>query len=247
MEQNSEVNVSRWVDERLAILRPSGEWPFDTTGALARFKDERARRNSHGGRWIWAAAVTMTVVVCLLAFPAPRVFAQRCVNACESFFVNRTAVAGDPAVKAAAAVAQQNWQPAPDFTLEDLHGTEIRLSAYRGKVVLLNFWATWCVPCQAEVPWFSEFARTYGSRGFEVIGISMDEDGRTSVKPYLESRKVNYRVALGNDTLAQQYGGLNALPETLLIDKEGRIAARHIGLVPKSVYEHEIIQLLGMN
>ena len=133
---------------------------------------------------------------------------------------------------------------APDFALRDLNGSTAKLSDYRGKVVLLNFWATWCGPCKVEIPWFIEFEQTYRDRGFAVLGVAMDDEGWEVVKPYIESRKINYRVMLGNDRVAQQYGGVDSLPTTFLIDREGRIAATHIGLVSRRSYEDDIRQLL---
>lgn len=144
----------------------------------------------------------------------------------------------------AADKVQKNRKVAPDFALKDANGATVHLSDYRGKVVLLNFWATWCGPCKLEIPWFIEFERELKDRGFAVLGVSLDDDGWKSVKPYIEQRKVNYRIMLGNDAIADQYGGVDALPTTFLIDREGRIAAKHQGLVSKNEYHNEIVQLL---
>ncbi len=133
----------------------------------------------------------------------------------------------------------------PDFALKDATGATVKLSDYKGKVVLLNFWATWCGPCKIEIPWFMDFQKTYKDRDFAVLGVSMDEDGWDSVKPYVEEHKMNYRVLLGNDQVSQLFGGIDSLPTTLVIDREGRIASMHMGLVAKKTYEQEIEQLLG--
>jgi cytochrome c biogenesis protein CcmG/thiol:disulfide interchange protein DsbE len=133
---------------------------------------------------------------------------------------------------------------APDFALKDANGKTVKLSDYAGQVVLLNFWATWCGPCKMEIPWFVEFEKKHRDRGFAVLGVSMDEDGWDSVKPYLEYAKVNYRVLIGNDQVAMMYGGVDSLPTTFLIDHDGKIAAVHIGLVSKSDYENDIEALL---
>ena len=134
---------------------------------------------------------------------------------------------------------------APGFTLKDSTGKQVSLSDYKGKIVLLNFWATWCGPCKIEIPWFIEFEQRYKDKGFAVLGVSMDEEGWDAVKPYLDANKVNYRVVVGNDTVAQQFGGVDSLPTTFLIDQTGKIASTHIGLVSKGDYEHEISQLLA--
>ena len=135
--------------------------------------------------------------------------------------------------------------PAPDFTLTDANGKQVRLSDYKGKVVLLNFWATWCGPCKFEIPWFIEFQKTHKDRGFTVIGVSLDEDGWESVKPYIQAKGVNYPVVVGSETVDQHYGGIEALPTSFLIDREGRIANTHVGLVSKKQYEDDILDLLG--
>ena len=145
---------------------------------------------------------------------------------------------------------ETGWQPrkpAPDFQLKDANGQTFRLADYKGKVVLLNFWATWCGPCRIEIPWFADFERTYKDRGFAVIGIAMDDDGWEVVKPYVEQRKMNYRVAVGTPEVEQLYsggGGMESLPTTFVIDRDGKVADIHIGLISKSNYEDEIEELL---
>ena len=134
---------------------------------------------------------------------------------------------------------------APDFSLKDVNGRPVKLSDFRGKVVLLNFWATWCGPCKVEIPWFIEFEQKYKDRGFAVIGVSMDEEGWEVVKPYLADRRINYRVVIGTEKVGEAYGGVESLPTSFMIDKEGRIISTHVGLVSKSDYENEIVQLLG--
>jgi len=137
-------------------------------------------------------------------------------------------------------------KPAADFTLRDANGTAVKLSDYRGKVVLLNFWATWCGPCTLEIPWFIEFEQQYKTRGFAVVGVSMDEDGWNAIKPYMAAHKMNYRVLLGDDSVSQLYGGVESLPTTFLIDRKGRVAfPPHIGLAGKNEYLKEIQSLLG--
>lgn len=132
----------------------------------------------------------------------------------------------------------------PDFALKDATGEVVKLSGLKGKVVLLNFWATWCGPCKIEIPWFMDFQKTYKDRDFAVIGVSMDEDGWDAVKPYVEEKKMNYRVVIGNDQISQLFGSIESLPTTLVIDREGRIASMHVGLVSKSTYQKEIETLL---
>ena len=133
---------------------------------------------------------------------------------------------------------------APDFALKDADGRSVRLSDYKGKVVLLNFWATWCGPCKIEIPWFIEFETKHKDQGFAVLGVSMDEDGWNVVRPFLADLGVNYRTLLGTDMVAQQFGGVEALPTSFVIDREGKIASTHVGLASKRDYENDIQALL---
>ena len=141
--------------------------------------------------------------------------------------------------------AEKDRKPAPEFALKDSSGAMVKLSDFRGKVVLLNFWATWCAPCKVEIPWFIGFEREYKDRNFEVLGISMDDDGWKAVGPYITRSKINYRVLIGGEDLGTLYGGVRALPTTFMIDREGRIARTHVGLAARSTYQHEILGLLG--
>lgn len=155
------------------------------------------------------------------------------------------ACSSSPERKAAAAVKPpKDRKAAPEFALKDVNGATARLSDYRGKVVLLNFWATWCSPCTIEIPWFMEFEQKNKDRGFAVVGIAMDEGGWDVVRPFLAEMQVNYRTLKGDDMIAELYGGVSSLPTTFLIDRQGRIAAVHMGLISKNIYQNEIQELL---
>jgi peroxiredoxin len=140
--------------------------------------------------------------------------------------------------------APQVGQPAPDFILSDSTGSPVKLSAYKGKVVLLDFWATWCTGCKVEIPWYVEFQDKYRNDGLAAIGVSMDDDGWKSVKPFLEEHKLNYPVVIADQDLTTRYGGLPSLPMTLLIDRSGKIAESHAGMVDKDAFENKIKTLL---
>lgn len=144
----------------------------------------------------------------------------------------------------AATKADKDRKLAPDFALKDADGKTVRLSDYRGKVILLDFWATWCGPCKIEIPWFMEMERKNKDKGFAVIGVSMDDDGWEVVTPFVHHLAINYRILLGNDAVSQSFGGVEALPTTFLIDREGRIASIHVGVASKSDFEDGIQQLL---
>jgi len=135
-------------------------------------------------------------------------------------------------------------EPAADFSLVNAKGVKVQLSALKGKVVLLNFWATWCGPCQREIPWFGEFVTKYKAQGLEVIGVSLDDEGWSIVKPYLVKKGVTYTIVVGNDDLSHKYGTIDVMPTTFLIDRTGKIAAIHRGLVERKEYETDLAQLL---
>jgi len=146
-------------------------------------------------------------------------------------------------VRAASLRPHKERKKAPDFALKDANGQTVHLSDYRGKVVLLDFWATWCGPCKVEIPWFQEFERQNKDKGFAVLGVAMDDDGWDAVKPFAQERGINYRLVLGNDAVGDQYG-VDAMPTTLLIDRDGNIASIHVGLTGKSEFEDGIQELL---
>ena len=152
-----------------------------------------------------------------------------------------------PSSVSAAVKPDGERKPAVDFSLTDAAGKPVRLSDFKGKVVLLNFWATWCGPCKVEIPWFIEFQQTYRGKDLVILGVSFDDDGWKSVKPYVAEKKINYRIMIGTDEVAKQYGGLDSLPTTLMIDRAGRVAATHVGLISKSDYKSEIENLLASN
>lgn len=132
---------------------------------------------------------------------------------------------------------------APDFVLTTLDGKQIRLSHYSGKVVLLDFWATWCVPCQTEIPRFVSFQNRFAKQGFQVIGISMD-DTSEPVKKFYSKFKMNYPVAIGTERVARAYGGVLGLPLTFLIAPDGRIVERYDSSADLDKVEAEIRKLL---
>ncbi len=157
------------------------------------------------------------------------------------YFVNRMWIV--PLAKRTVA-ATGNHLIAPDFTLTDISGNKLSLSDYRGKVVLLDFWATWCGPCRIEIPGFVELQNRYRGQGLAVVGVSMD-DGPEPVREFYKEFRMNYRVVLGSDKIGELYGGVYGFPTTFLIGRDGRIYAKHVGAADISVFEEEIKQLLA--
>jgi cytochrome c biogenesis protein CcmG/thiol:disulfide interchange protein DsbE len=132
---------------------------------------------------------------------------------------------------------------APNFSLRDAKGARVQLSNYRGKVVLLDFWATWCTGCKVEIPWYIEFENTYRSKGLVSIGVAMDEEGWQTVTPYLTDHPINYHIVVADAIVSQKYR-IASLPLTLLIDRKGNIAESFAGVVDKSAWEARIRELL---
>ncbi len=240
MEKNSDMHGDRWVEQRLASLNSQTEWQPDTCRGLARLREQQGVGAVRSRTWTRRGMAAAAAGLCLLALPAPRALAHRVCTAC----LMAAQGLANPRPVQASVKSEKDRKPAPDFTLNDAAGKPVKLSDLRGKLVLLNFWATWCGGCKVEIPWFMEFQQTYRDRGLEVLGVSFDEDGWKAVKPYIEQKKVNYRMMIGNESLAALYGGVEALPVTFLIDKTGRIAATHTGLIDKGEYKTEIEALL---
>jgi len=131
-------------------------------------------------------------------------------------------------------------KPAPELSLKDLDGKDLSLSQYNGKVVLVNFWATWCEPCQVEIPWLIEMQQKYAARGFTVLGIAMDEEGASVVTPWVQKERfdvngsksqMNYPIVIGNDAAADKFGGLLGYPTSVLITRDGKIVKRITGII----------------
>ncbi len=142
-----------------------------------------------------------------------------------------------------AAASAQQGALAPDFSLADLSGQPVSLSSFRGKVVLLDFWATWCVPCREETPHLVGLQNKYGGQGLQIIGVSMD-DGPEPVRDFYQHFKMNYPVVMGDAKTGELYGGVLGLPIAFIIGPDGRITSKHIGSTDISVFEKEVVKLL---
>jgi peroxiredoxin len=241
-----DLDVSRWVEDRLETLTPGRDWN-PRADALDQLRSAAARTGGRRRRRRWATAAATTLGLCVIASPAGRTFAERCVTACvdgsnrigQLFWsrnVSSTAATTPP-------IPARDRLLAPDFELPARSGVPVGPSHERGRVVLLNFWATWCPPCVAETASFVELQRRLAERGLSIIGVSADDDGWTSVDGFVKQHHVNYPVVIGGDAVMTQYSVAN-LPTTLLIDRNGAVAAAHVGVVDQHVLEREIDQLL---
>jgi cytochrome c biogenesis protein CcmG/thiol:disulfide interchange protein DsbE len=146
-------------------------------------------------------------------------------------------------------------KPAPDFTLEDTSGKKVSLSSYKGKAVLINFWATWCAPCKIETPWLVDLRNQYAAQGFEILGVSTDDIDRDEpdklamekkeIARFVQQLHMPYPVLIDGDTLSKPYGGLDSLPASFFVDRNGNVVATQVGLTSKDEIEANIKKALG--
>jgi thiol-disulfide isomerase/thioredoxin len=148
-------------------------------------------------------------------------------------------------------------KPAPDFMLEDLNGNKVSLADYKGKALLINFWATWCGPCKLETPWLVELRNQYAGKGFEILGVDAEDDEVTPddragwakdkalVERFVKQEKMPYPVLMGGDSISKTYGGLDAMPTSFWVDRSGKVIAAQMGITSKDDMEAKIKKALG--
>ena len=145
---------------------------------------------------------------------------------------------------AAAPPAQAGARPAPPWEASDVEGKTVKSSDFKGKVVILDFWATWCPPCREEIPGFVALQNKYANKGLTIVGVSLDEQGPSVVKPFMKRFAMNYPVVMGDSKLVSDYGGISAIPTTFIIDRQGNVVTAHQGYTDQATFEAEIRPLL---
>ncbi|MAF27263.1 MAG: TlpA disulfide reductase family protein [Gemmatimonadota bacterium] len=155
-----------------------------------------------------------------------------------------TTEAPPPPAEGAATEPTDAHPMAPDFELPTVDGKTVKLSSLRGKVVLLDFWATWCGPCRKAIPHLNELHGKFHERGLEIVGLSLDRGGAKDVNAFLQKQKMVYTLAIANREVAASYGGVRSIPTAFLVDREGRVRQQYVGFRPGSVYEKDILALL---
>jgi thiol-disulfide isomerase/thioredoxin len=141
-------------------------------------------------------------------------------------------------------VSARAADPAPNFTLQSQDGKTIELKKLAGKAVVVNFWATWCGPCRAEIPGMMKVYEKYKARGFEIVGISLDKGGWDVVKPYLAKNNISYPIVVAGQELAEAYGGIEGIPTSFFVDRKGNIVSRHVGALTGEAFEKAVKGIL---
>ncbi len=144
----------------------------------------------------------------------------------------------------AESATKKSSKNAPAWELKDVDGKAVKSGDFKGKLVVLDFWATWCPPCREEIPGFVELYKKYNKDGLVIVGISLDEQGPSVVKPFMQKYQINYPIVMGDSKTTELFGKIESIPTTFIIDREGRITSKHVGLVAKAKFESEIKKLL---
>ena len=145
------------------------------------------------------------------------------------------------------AVDTSQMPDAPAWALVTLDGKPVTSESLKGKVVIVDFWATWCGPCRASIPHLANLHKTYKAKGFEVVGVSLDQQGPAVVRSFVAQNQIPYTIVMGNQKIAQDFGGVRGIPTAFIISQDGKIFRKIVGLVPREEYEKDVKALLGVS
>ncbi len=230
------------MDEMKAEQQQPTESPTPAPGAAPSADNSQQSKDDKLSRNLLVAGLAIVAIALGFHLLSP----QPTAGGRPSTTANGTNAAGDAGPLKPRAVPSIRGQQAPAITLKDLNGKPVALADFKGKVVLVNFWATWCQPCLLEIPWFIDFQKKYEKDGFQVLAISLDEEGPKIVKPYVDKHDMNVlSVVMGEEKTPNEFGGLLGLPTTFMVDRDGKYYSKHQGLVGKDEIEEEILILLG--
>jgi thiol-disulfide isomerase/thioredoxin len=229
-----------WVEQSLGAVSPDASWEPDVARGFERLNHSLGRPPAPG--WTWPALVAaagLAAAALIVSHTGPVNIGTTPVDAVAPHEgLGRLLISGSPLLAPAERVA------APPLQLLDPAGAELGLLDYHGDVVLLNFWATWCVPCVQEMPLLEELSQRLNERGLTVLGVSLDEEGWQAIVPFLARNDIRYPIAVPSENMLEPpYDAITALPTSLIIDRSGRIASVHLGIVDSSI-EAQIKQLL---
>jgi thiol-disulfide isomerase/thioredoxin len=155
------------------------------------------------------------------------------------------APSSSPVAMTAMAATLPKIGPAPTWRLQDLTGKTVTSDEFKGKVVVVDFWATWCPPCRAEIPGYTELQSKYGKDGFIIVGISLDQAGPDVVKSFADKNGINYQIVMGDEAVVTAFGGVEGIPTTFLIDRSGQIRDRKVGAEETAEYEKKVAAILA--
>ncbi|HXT70439.1 MAG TPA: TlpA disulfide reductase family protein [Vicinamibacterales bacterium] len=231
------------VDRRLALLTPDPNWQPIASTRRAAVDERRAAGRAARLRWSGAAIATAGIIAFV---PVTRTFAARCIEACvnATTSVSQLWRADEPEANTPKAIGLTVGDIAPDLAGLTSTGEAARLSSLLGRVVVLNFWATWCGPCKAEIPMLRALQARFRASGLEVIGVSIDDDGWKAVNAFVAEQGIDYRITLADEDTLQAFGGVSEVPLTLVIDRDGRIIIKRVGVLTEGTDYDQIVRLL---